>query len=79
MVAYQPLATFGIAGEAEYQPSKDLVLASNVPLPGGDYTPSTSFVLALTEDYAVTADVRLPVDTFIPPGPITQQLCFGLA
>ena len=67
MVAYQPLATFGIAGEAEYQPSQDLVLASNVPLPGGDYTPSTSFVLALTEDYAVTADFRLPAAPSTPP------------
>ena len=79
MVAYQPLARFGVAGEAEYQPSQDLVLAGNVPLPGGDYTPSTSFVLALTEDYAVAADFRLPVDTFIPPEPITQQLSFGQA
>ena len=67
MVAYQPLATFGVAGEAEYQPSKDLVLAGNVPLPGGDYTPSTSFVLALTEDYAVAADFRLPAAPSTPP------------
>ena len=67
MVAYQPLATFGVAGEAEYQPSQDLVLAGNFPLPGGDYTPSTSFVLALTEDYAVAADFRLPAASSTPP------------
>ena len=74
MVAYQPLAAFGLAAAAaEYQPTQDLVLAGDVPLPGGDYAPIASFVLAPTEDYVVTADFRLPVDKFIPPAmPVYQ-------
>jgi hypothetical protein len=79
MVDYQPEATFGMAGEAEYQPSQDLVLAGDVPLPGGDYTPSGRFFITLTDRYAVTADFRLPVDTLIPPALITLQLSFSQA
>jgi hypothetical protein len=79
MVAYQPLTAFGLARQAEYQPTQDLVLAGDVPLPGGDYAPIAPFVLALTEDYAVTADFRLPLDTFIPPAPNTLQLSFSQA
>jgi hypothetical protein len=79
MVDYQPEATFGMAGEAEYQPSQDLVLAGDVPLSGGDYTPSGRFFITLTDRYAVTADFRLPVDTLIPPALITLQLSFSQA
>ena len=80
MVAYQPLAAFGLAAAAaEYQPTQDLVLAGDVPLPGGDYAPSAFFALALTKDYAVTADFRLPVDTFIRPATNTLQLGFSQA
>jgi hypothetical protein len=79
VVAYQPLTAFGLARQAEYQPTQDLVLAGDVPLPGGDYAPIAPFVLALTEDYAVTADFRLPLDTFIPPAPNTLQLSFSQA
>ena len=79
MVAYQPLTAFGLARQAEYQPTQDLVLAGDVPLPGGDYTPSAAVVIALAEGYAVRADFRLPVDTFIPPSLITLQLSFSHA
>jgi hypothetical protein len=73
MVAYQPMTAFGLARQAEYQPTQDLVLARDVPLPGGDYTPSAAVVIAIAEGYAVTADFRLPVDRFIPPAiPVYQ-------
>jgi hypothetical protein len=79
MVAYQPLTAFGLARQAEYQPNSHLVLASGDPLANDDYTPSVAVVIALAEGYAVTADFRLPVDTFIPPSLITLQLSFSLA
>ena len=67
MVAYQPLATFEFAGEVEYQPTQDLVLAGDVTLPGGDYAPSGEFFTNHSDRYAVTADFRLPDATFTPP------------
>ena len=73
MVAYQPLAAFGLARQAEYQPTRDLVLAGDVPLPGGDYPPSAAFVIALTEDYAVTVDFWLPIATSTPPDTLVYQ------
>jgi len=61
MVAYQPLATFGLAAAAaEYQPTQDLVLASGDPLASDGYTPSAAVVIALAEGYAVPSAFRLP-------------------
>ena len=80
MVAYQPQAAFGLAAAAaEYQPTQDLLLAGDVPLPGGDYAPSGEFFINHSDRYAVTGDFRLIVDTFIRPATNTLQLSFSQA
>ena len=60
MVAYQPLATFGFAETSEDLPTRDWVLAGEVPLPGREYTPSDHFLFDTVESDRVTADFRLP-------------------
>lgn len=67
MVAYQPLTAFGFTGQAEYQPSSNLVLAGGDSLATDDYTPSAAFVIALAEGYAVPSAFRLPAAKPIAP------------